>query len=203
MNINEMTEFKPETMLNPYFLIGSEKLFLTPTNNFINQFKYGHIITLIESQDRASMTKDDITAENKKLYRNLAIHWKINYQAKVFVGYKQDCLFLYDLYRDYGITFDAAVFINFDFSQISNKDAEVKDSTVIYNFYSDKKKYGYTKASKVNQYIPVRIGSPAYSKRFAMETAGVLTYGTYNVLDIVKKTPSQYYSSNKEFTLTQ
>ena len=42
MNINEMTEFKSTTTIKQHFLLGSEKLFINPINNFSNQFKYDH-----------------------------------------------------------------------------------------------------------------------------------------------------------------
>ena len=83
MNINEMTEFKSTTTINPHFLLGSEKLFINPMNNFSNQFKHDHSIILIESHDRKTMSTEDIRVKTKSYNRNLAIHWDINYKAVV------------------------------------------------------------------------------------------------------------------------
>lgn len=205
MNINEMTEFKSATTINPYFLLGSEKLFINPINNFSNQFKYDHTIILIESHDRNHMTEQEIKAKTKQYYRNLAIHWELNYQSRVFVGFGQDCLYLFDLYTDYGIVFDAAILINFDFSVFRNNEIitkGIKDHTKIYNFYNYNKKFTDTTLAHVNQHIPTRV-SPTFSRRFALETAGVLTYDTYGLLQMGENSPSEFKMIKDEFTLVK
>jgi len=202
MNINEMTEFKSTTTINQHFLLGSEKLFINPINNFSNQFKYDHSITLIDTHDRNNLSEAEIKAKVKQYHRNLAIHWEINYQSRVFIGTGQDCLYLFDLYTNHGIVFDAAILINFDFSAFIDNESIVKGikkHTKIYNFYNNKK-FTDTKLAHVNQFIPTRV-SPAFSKRFALEAGGVLTYDTYELLYMNQKSPSEYKMIQDEFTL--
>jgi hypothetical protein len=203
MNINEMTEFKSVTTINSHFLLGSEKLFINPMNNFSNQFKYDHSIILMDSHDRHHMTEEQIKAKVKQYYRNLAIHWEIKYESRVFVGFGQDCLYLFDLYTNHGLVFDAAILINFDFSVFRNNEIVtkgIKNHTKIYNFYNYNKTFTDTDLAHVNQSIPTRL-SPAFSKRFALETAGVLTYDTYGLLQIDETSPSEYKMIQDEFTL--
>lgn len=203
MNINEMTEFKSTTTISQHFLLGSEKLFINPINNFSNEFKYDHSITLIETHDRSNMSEAEIKAKVKQYHRNLAIHWEINYQSRVFIGTGQDCLYLFDLYTNHGIVFDAAILINFDFSAFANNESilkGIKDHTKIYNFYNNNKKFKDSSLAHVNQFIPTRV-SPAFSKRFALEASGVLTYDTYELLYMNQKSPSEFKMIQDEFTL--
>jgi hypothetical protein len=199
MNINEMTEFKSITTINSHFLLGSEKLFINPMNNFSNQFKYDHSIILIESHDRNTMTEEEIRVKTKRYNRNLAIHWDIKYKSRVFVGLEQDCSYLFDLYTNHGITFDAAVLINFDLNSVNIK-KDIKDHTKIYNFYNNNKNFTDSNLAHVNQSIPTRL-SPSFSRRFALETAGVLTYDTYGLLQMTQDTPSEYKMIQDEFLL--
>ena len=199
MNINEMTELKSVTTINPRFLLGSEKLFINPMNNFSNQFKHDHSIILIESHDRKIMSTEDIRVKTKQYNRNLAIHWDIKYKSRVFIGLEQDCSYLFDLYNDHGITFDAAVLINFDLNSV-NTQKDIKDNTKIYNFYNNNKNFTDSNLAHVNQYIPTRV-SPSFSKRFALETAGVLTYDTYSLLQMTQEAPSEYKMIEDEFLL--
>ena len=199
MNINEMTEFKSTTTINPHFLLGSEKLFINPMNNFSNQFKHDHSIILIESHDRNIMSTEEIRVKTKRYNRNLAIHWDINYKSRVFIGLEQDCSYLFDLYTNHGIVFDAAVLINFDLNSV-NTQKDIKNHTKIYNFYNNNKNFTDSKLAHVNQSIPTRM-SPAFSRRFALETAGVLTYDTYGLLQITQETPSEYKMIQDEFVL--
>ena len=199
MNINEMTELKSVTTINPRFLLGSEKLFINPMNNFSNQFKHDHSIILIESHDRKIMSTEDIRVKTKQYDRNLAIHWDIKYKSRVFIGLEQDCSYLFDLYNDHGITFDAAVLINFDLNSV-NTQKDIKDHTKIYNFYNNNKNFTDSNLAHVNQYIPIRV-SPSFSKRFALETAGVLTYDTYSLLQMTQEAPSEYKMIEDEFLL--
>jgi hypothetical protein len=199
MNINEMTELKSVTTINPRFLLGSEKLFINPMNNFSNQFKHDHSIILIESHDRKTMSTEDIRVKTKQYNRNLAIHWDIKYKSRVFIGLGQDCSYLFDLYNDHGITFDAAVLINFDLNSV-NTQKDIKDHTKIYNFYNNNKNFTDSNLAHVNQYIPTRV-SPSFSKRFALETAGVLTYDTYSLLQMTQEAPSEYKMIEDEFLL--
>ena len=58
-------------------------------------------------------------------------HWDINYKSRVFIGLEQDCSYLFDLYTNHGIVFDAAVLINFDLNSV-NTQKDIKDHTKIY-----------------------------------------------------------------------
>ena len=195
MNSNEETEYKPLTIPNSKLLIGSEKLFLTPIrNNFAEEFKDEHFIILMDHHDRSALTSEELRLKKKEYYNQLSLHWEVNYTSRVFVGYGQDCLYLFDLYTDFGIIFDAAVLIDFNFDSITTGKSiinGIKKHTKIYNFYSDDKTFKDEDLAHTNQYIPTRIFSPTMSKRFAQETAGVLTYEIYNQL-CLQHSPSQY-----------
>lgn len=195
MNTNDMTQFKPITMFNPHFVCASEKLFNAPIgNNFVNEFKDGHIITLMDHHDRSTMTPEEIKTKTREYYYKLSIHWETKYHSRAFIGLGQDSLYMFDLYSDYGIIFDAAVLINFDFSAIKNENVitkGIKDHTKIYNFYSNDKKFTDSNIAHVNQYIPTKL-SPALNKRFALETNGVLVNGSYEMLYMQPNSPTQY-----------
>jgi hypothetical protein len=158
---------------------------------------------MIEYHDRSTMTPEEIKTKTREYYYKLSLHWEIQYFSRVFVGVGQDCLYLFDLYSDYGIVFDTAVLINFDFSAMKNENAitkGIKDHTKIYNFYSNDKKYAENNLAHVNQYIPTKF-PPAFSKRFALETAGVLTYDSYEFLYLQQDSPSQYKMIQDKFTV--
>lgn len=195
MNTNDMTPFKPVTMFNPHFIFASEKLFNTPIgNNFVNEFKDGHIITLMDHHDRSAMTPEQLKAKTREYFYKLSIHWQTNYHSRAFIGLGEDSLYLFNLYTDHGIVFDAAVLINFDFSVLRNNEIitkGIKDHTRIYNFYSNDKKYTDSDIAHVNQYIPTKL-PPALNKRFALETNGVLVNGVYEMLYMQQNSPSQY-----------
>jgi hypothetical protein len=145
------------------------------------------------------MTEEEIRVKAKRYNRNLAIHWDIKYKSRVFIGLEQDCSYLFDLYTNHGVIFDAAVLINFDLNSVNIK-KDIKDHTKIYNFYNNNKNFTDSSLAHVNQSIPTRF-SPAFSKRFALETAGVLTYDTYGLLQIDETSPSEYKMIQDEFLL--
>lgn len=193
MNISE-TEFKPVTLSPPHFVVASEKLFNTSIgNNFANEFKDGHLITLIDHHNVNILSPEEIKIKTQKYYNNLSSHWDIQYHSRVFIGLGQDSLYLYNLYNDHKLVFDAAVLINFDFDLVKDNKSKktIKKHTKIYNFYSDNKKYSDTELALVNQYIPTKL-SPAYNKRFALETNGVLVNGVYELLYVEQNSPSEF-----------
>lgn len=195
MDTIDNIEIKPITLPNPHFVFASEKLFNAPIgNNFVNEFKDGHFIALMDYHDRSTMSPQELKAKTKEYFYKLSIHWQVNYHTRVFIGLGQDSLYLFNLYTDHGIVFDAAVLINFDFSVLRNNEIitkGIKDHTKIYNFYNNNKKYTDNDLAHVNQYIPTRL-SPALSKRFALETNGVLVNEVYQMLYMQPNSPSQY-----------
>ncbi len=195
MNIKDTQEFKPMTIPNPHFLLASEKLFNPPIgNNFCNEFKDGHFISLMDHKDISKMSIKEIVAKTKDYAFRLNQLFEVSFYSKAFIGLGQDSLYLYKLYMDYNITFDTAVLINFDFSVLEKHQSiikKIKDNTRIYNFYSNNKKYKDSDLAHVSQYIPTRL-SPALSKRFALETSGVLVNGSYEMLYMQQDSPSQY-----------
>lgn len=195
MNRKDMPEFKPLTVPNPHFIFASEKLFNAPIgNNFVNEFKDGHFITLMDYHDRSIMSSAELKAKTKEYFYKLSIHWQTNYYSRAFIGLGEDSLYLFNLYTDHGIVFDTAVLINFDFNVLKNNEIitkGIKDHTKIYNFYSNNKKYTDVDLAHVNQYIPTKL-PPALSKRFALETNGVLVNGSYEMLFMQPNSPTQY-----------
>ena len=203
MNIKDTQEFKPLTIPNPHFLLASEKLFNPPIgNNFCNEFKDGHFISLMDHHDMSKMNIEEMVTKTKDYASRLNQLFEASFYSKAFVGLGQDSLYLYKLYTDYNIIFDTAVLINFDFSVLENHKELVqgiKSHTTIYNFYNNNKQYRDSKLAHVNQYIPTRL-SPALSKRFALETNGVLVNGGYEMLYMQQDSPSQYRMINNKMS---
>lgn len=195
MNNSDNVEMKPITLPNPHFIFASEKLFNAPIgNNFVNEFKDGHFITLMDYHKRSTMTPEQLKAKTKEYYSQLSIHWEVNYYSRAFIGLGEDSLYLFNLYTDHGLVFDTAILINFDFNVLKNNEIiskGIKDHTKIYNFYSNNKKYTDSDIAHVNQYIPTKL-SPALNKRFALETNGVLVNGAYEMLFMHQNSPTQY-----------
>jgi len=178
-------------------VVASEKLFLNSLNsNFINEFKDEHQILLMNSVISESYIDTNSKEDSCKNYaRALTERWEIlDYKYRTFIGLGQDCLHFFNLYSEYKIIFDAAVFINFDWSTIDGINGSLKNlkqSTTIYNFYTNKKYETNNSLAAVQQYIPSRKfpKSPEYNKRVAQETAGVLYYGLYKQMG-AEKDPS-------------
>lgn len=202
MNIKDTQEFKSVTVPNPHFLLASEKLFNPPVgNNFCNEFKDGHFISLMDYHDMSKMTLKEINVKTRSYALRLNDIFDTSFYSKAFVGLGQDSLYLYKLYKDYNIIFDTAILINFDFNVHQSLAEGIKDCTQIYNFYNNNKKYKDSDLAHVNQYIPTKL-SPALSKRFALETNGVLVNGSYEMLYMHQNSPSQYRMiSKKMFTV--
>jgi hypothetical protein len=102
------------------------------------------------------------------------------YKYVVYVGYRQSCDSFYDLYKNHGICFDAAVLIDGrnDDETISAMNKKTKKVLCINRAYEDKivsSKKNHV-AYNIKSKIPLN-----YSKKAALETIGFLTYGCYNV----------------------
>ena len=89
-------------------ILGSERLFTKSlTNSFTKLFANEHDIALIPySNNKFSIEKTN------EIYPSLKNSFESGYDKKIFIGLGQDCEMLFDLYVNYGFTFDGAVFIN-------------------------------------------------------------------------------------------
>jgi hypothetical protein len=179
---------KSSTMPNK-FVLGSRKLFDTKApwrlnDSFLGRLSSDHYIAMFTAPKGTDMYGYG-TEIYKKLSKALRSH---NFEHKVFVGYKHDCLLLPTLKLQFNITFDAAFFIDNPYPQQAYE--SILKETKIYNIYSNEKNaLDYLPAAKVNQFIPTLL--PAnMSNRIALEATALLMYDVYDANDFAQENKS-------------
>ena len=172
---NKSKDIKVLLKTQDNLILGSEKLFTKSlTNSFTKLFANEHDIALIPySNNKFSIEKTN------EIYLSLKNSFESGYNKKIFIGHGQDCEMLFDLYVNYGFTFDGAVFINNlreDHEKLyGNTVRSAYAKTKIYNLYGKGHKYGPLACAHVNQLIPTLI-SPLTTQRYAQEAYGVVLY---------------------------
>jgi hypothetical protein len=186
MEDNNQLDIQPVIENRKKLIIGSERMFLNSYNHhLLNELKDEHTVFLLDDDYRYSKSQQDCTRE---IYNNVSLHWKLPYGYRTFIGYEEDCYFLFSLGLKYRLYFDAAFFVNYPGnSSITslNKDyiqqwRDTQPTTKIYNLYSSGLMNDGHECdlAQVNQQITSRVPL-RYSKRLAQEIAGILTYGVY------------------------
>ena len=167
-------------------IVGSEKLFINTRNNYLNEFKYDHSIAILEdtnelhlSVDQIMKRTDDIITSGKVEYLwedDLVTH-------RSFIGFGSDCYHAFDLASRYNVIFDAAVFINFDWTLLQNQNLDISHmvrETSMYNIYNKAKYKNTTDIVKVDELIDSKI-SPVHSKVFSQAVYSFIVYDTYKL----------------------
>lgn len=161
-------------------IIGSDILFGSRhKSGFYDLFRNEHDIFMLESSKLRN---------NKDLIDSIKSLLSMDYQHKVFVGVGKDNYFLFDLYLEYGLVFDAAILINGSYSDTIYLDPEyygykelsnnLTQKTQIYNLYGKNSKHESLDFATVNQNVGTYI-PPQMSSRFSLEAYGLLVYGLY------------------------
>lgn len=175
---NKSKDIKVLSKTQNNLILGSEKLFRKSlTNSFTKLFSDEHDIALIPTlRNKSSL---EVTHE---IYSALKELLDQKYDNIIFIGLGQDCEILFDLYVNYGVLFDGAVFIN----NISNEHElvygrvikNVYEKTKIYNLFGKSNNNRVLPKAHTNQFIPTYI-SPLTTPRFAQEAFGLICYDLY------------------------
>lgn len=175
---NKSKDIKVLSKTQNNMILGSEKLFRKSlTNAYTKLFSNEHDIALIPtSHGKLSIEK------THNIYPSLNELLKQEYDKKVFIGLGEDCEILFDLYVNYGIVFDGAIFIN----NVSNEHEmiygrvikNVYEKTKIYNLFGKSSNNRVLPKAHTNQLIPTLI-SPLTTSRFAQEAYGLICYDLY------------------------
>jgi hypothetical protein len=174
-------------------LIISEELTKPPGGNqFLSLFTKEHDIIVIDYgflQDEKDRPLN-LRARTKKMYTKLKPYLETDYSHKVFIGFREDGYYLFELFLDKGIVFDGAVLINCNVNDYTAanyaKLAPLFKKTKIWNFYS-RNHLECHKQDMDNQMIPTR-RSPQFNSRYALESYGVIVYGVYGRFGLMEKT---------------
>jgi hypothetical protein len=176
-------------------LIISEELTKSSgSSQFLSLFTKEHDIIIID-YDFLQNEKDqslNLRSRTKKIYNYLKPYLETNYSHKVFIGSREDGHYLFELFLDKGIVFDGAVLINCNINEYPNWDKSKLSSmfkkTRIWNFYSKNHLECHTQKLE-SHLIPTR-RSPHFNSRYALEAYGVIVYGLYGRLALMKQTGS-------------
>jgi len=172
-------------MLNTNLIVGSEKLF--QANNILEQFSTDHhILTFKYNPEFTPLTNSKI------LYKAIRTHLSNDYAKMTFMGHETDCNLLYELYKDKGIIFDAAIFVNYSrdydnslYGQNVTQQALSEEKTKIYSFYTTNSYNQRALYTESHQYIPSMFKN-IRSKRLAQEIYGCTVYGGYQMTSLGK-----------------
>lgn len=182
-------------------LIISEELIKSPGNNqFLSLFTKEHDIIVIDHDFLQDMKDQSSTlrSRTKKMYVKLKPYLEASYSHTVFIGFGEDGYYLFELFLDKEIVFDGAVLINCNLNQYINcndpKIKQVLKKTKIWNFYS-KNNLECRRQGLNNFPVPTK-RSPRFNSRYALESYGVILYGVYNRLSLLKEIGSIQMISN-------
>lgn len=161
-----------------HILVGSEKLFRTKNpwrinSSLIGQLSADHRLLLFTTDN----TKDYNRKITTKLSRVLYKQCQKPYNKMTFIGYKNECRMVTDLYEKHGFKFDHVVLIDNTFREPMYKD--LYKHSLLYNFFTDLEGV-YLAGAHINEYVKTKL--PAHlSNRLALEVVGCLLYDGYGL----------------------
>lgn len=173
---------------NRKLIVASEKLF--QANNILTQFAKDHDIVTFNYDSQLSMK-----ANAKAVYKKIIHLLEKSYDEIIFMGHKQDCNVLYELYDHKGIIFTAGVFVDYkkapayEPSQITQSHLFMESK--VYSFSTSIERKRPVVYLTDHQSCPSLLG--IRSKRLAQEIFGCIVYGVYDV-NFLEGTPSSFLS---------
>ena len=178
-----MTESNTDTMLNKTnrnLIVGSEVLFIS--NNLLSMFSKDHDIFTFHHE-----RNQDIKQTARQAWRDLKPYLQKDYDNVIFMGYRDDSDVVFDLFETRKLTFDAAVFVNYEpAGQINNlRDSlyEMKKAkTKIYSFSYGTDKNRLANLIETHQSLP--IWTNLRSARLAQEIFGCILYENYEMTSL-------------------
>lgn len=162
---------------NRNLIVASEVLFVS--NNILSLFSKNHdIFTFHHERDQAIETTE------KQIWRDLKPFLMKDYESIIFIGYRDDCDVIFDLFESRNLIFDAAIFVNYEpVKRTENLNQYLhglkKAGTNLYSFSYGTDKNRLANLIETHQSLP--IWTNLRSTRLAQEIFGCVLYDTYQM----------------------